>query len=140
MIPGTILFFLGGAVLAWRFRVWILFPITLLAMIGTMMFEVALGAGLVTASGYGLLLGPAPQLGYAFGLLAHNALVLVRSRAVHRLLPYTSGTTWGSPAELRQRGLRIRSNRRPTGAVGGTILKAAGQALALRFRLCDIGR
>jgi len=41
---------------------------------------------------------------------------------------------------LRQRGLRIRSNRRPTGAVEGAILKAAGQALALRFGLCDIGR
>jgi hypothetical protein len=78
MIPVTILFFLVGAVLAWRFRVWILVPVTLLAMIAIMMFELARGAGLVTASGYGLL-GPAPQLGYAFGLLARNALVLVRS-------------------------------------------------------------
>ena len=74
MIPGTILFFLGGAVLAWRFRVWILVPVTLLAMIAIMMFELARGAGLVTASGYGLLLGPAPQLGYAFGLLAATRL------------------------------------------------------------------
>ena len=79
MIPVAILFFLVGAVLAWGFRVWILLPITLLAMIVAIVLKLALGSGLLAAIGYSLLLTPAPQLGYAFGLFARNALVMLRS-------------------------------------------------------------
>jgi hypothetical protein len=80
MIPFAALFFLVGAVLARGFSVWILIPLTLLAMIATMILELALGASLLASGGFSLLVGPAPQLGYAFGLLARNALVWLRSR------------------------------------------------------------
>jgi hypothetical protein len=79
MIPVAILFFLIGAVLAWGFRVWILVPITLLGMIFVMIAELAVGAGVPAAIGHGVLLGSAPQIGYAFGLLARHGMVIVRS-------------------------------------------------------------
>jgi hypothetical protein len=79
MIPVAILLFLIGAVLAWGFRVWILVPISLVAMIAPVLVELALGAGLSVAFGYGLLVGLAPQLGYGFGLFAQNTLVVLRS-------------------------------------------------------------
>jgi hypothetical protein len=79
MIPVVIIVFLVGAVLAWGFRVWILIPVTLLAGIISMIVELSLGAGLLAACGYGLLIGLAPQLGYAFGLFARTTLVTLRS-------------------------------------------------------------
>jgi hypothetical protein len=79
MIPVAILFFLIGAVLAWGFRVWILVPITVLALIVAIILELALGASVTTAIGFSLLLGPVPQFGYAFGLLARYSLVMLRS-------------------------------------------------------------
>jgi hypothetical protein len=79
MIPVAILFFLVGAVLAWPFRVWVLIPITLLMMMSAMLLKLVQGAGLLIAVGYGLLLVPVPQLGYAFGLLARNALLVLGS-------------------------------------------------------------
>jgi hypothetical protein len=80
MIPVAILFFLVGAVLAWGFRVWVLVPITLLATLCVMILELALGASIPAAIGYSILLGPAPHLGYALGLLTRYALVILRSR------------------------------------------------------------
>ena len=79
MIPITIFFFLVGAVLAWGFRVWILVPTTLLAMVTFVIIELAVGANAPAAIGYCLLFGPAPQIGYAFGLLVRYGLVLLRS-------------------------------------------------------------
>ena len=79
MIPVAILFFLIGAVLAWGFRVWILVPITLLGMISVVIVELAVGAGVSAAIGHGVLLGSAPQIGYAFGLLARHGMVIMRS-------------------------------------------------------------
>jgi hypothetical protein len=79
MISVAIFVFLVGAVLAWGFRVWILVPVTLLAVIAGVIIELALGVSVPTAIGYGLLLGPAPQFGYAFGLLARHSLVMLRS-------------------------------------------------------------
>src|SRR5437868_14149477 len=79
MSPVAILFFLVGAVLAWGFRVWILVPITLLATVAAMVLKLALGASLLVAIADSLLLGLLPQVGYAFGLLARNALVMLRS-------------------------------------------------------------
>jgi len=77
MIPAAILAFLVGAVLAWGFRVWILVPVSLLALLATLMFGP--GAGFASAIGHGLLAGALPQFGYAFGLLARHGLVVLRS-------------------------------------------------------------
>ena len=74
MIPVAIFLFLVSAVLAWAFRVWILVPMSLLAMTATVAVEVALGTGGLAAFGYGLLVGMVPQLGYAFGLFARIVL------------------------------------------------------------------
>jgi len=74
MIPAAIFLFLVGAVLAWGFRVWILVPMSLLAMTATVVVELALGTGVLAAFGYGLLVGVTPQLGYAFGLFSRGAL------------------------------------------------------------------
>lgn len=74
MTPIAIFLFLAGAVLAWRFRVWILVPFSLIAVIVTFLTQLSLGAGLAVACGYGFLMGFAPQTGYAFGLLAQTML------------------------------------------------------------------
>ena len=79
MIPAAILAFLIGAVLAWGFRVWILFPVTLLAFLATMIFELIVGTGFLAAIGVSLVISLMPQLGYAFGLFARGALVAQRS-------------------------------------------------------------
>ena len=76
MIPGAIFSFLVGAVLAFSFRVWILVPVTVLAMAIAMSVEFADGGSFLSACGYSLLVG---QLGYAFGLFALSTLVALRS-------------------------------------------------------------
>jgi hypothetical protein len=75
MIPGTIFSFLVGAVLAFSFRVWILIPVTLLGIIIAMTAALGSGGSVLTACGYSLLVGIAPQFGYAFG----RTLVTLRS-------------------------------------------------------------
>jgi hypothetical protein len=79
MFPVAILLFLTGAVLAWGFRVWILVPATLLVTLATTIFELCLGAGLLSAIGCGLLVGMVLQSGYAFGLFARGTLLSSRS-------------------------------------------------------------
>jgi hypothetical protein len=78
MTSVAIFIFLVGAVLAWGFRVWILVPITLSVVIAVLVIELVLGAPVLTAIGQGLMLGLAPQLGYAFGLLGRYGLVMAR--------------------------------------------------------------
>src|SRR5690242_5347654 len=78
MVAGSILLFLVGAVLAWGFRVWILVPFTLLAMVSSASIELWSGASLATAFGIGVLGGVTPQFGYAFGLFARQTLAAVR--------------------------------------------------------------
>jgi hypothetical protein len=76
----NIFLFLSGAVLAWAFRVWILVPAAFVMAIVCS----ALGFGRWSFGeicGYPLLLAVVPQLGYAFGLLAHNAMLVVRLRS-----------------------------------------------------------
>lgn len=80
MTPVAIFLFLAGAVLAWRFRVWILVPFSLIAIVVTFVTQLSLGAGLAVACGYGLLMAFAPQTGYAFGLLAQTTLLARYSR------------------------------------------------------------
>ena len=75
MTPVAIFLFLTGAVLAWRFRVWILVPFSLIAIVVTFLIQLSLGTGLAIAFGYGLLVGFTPQVGYAFGLLAQSTLL-----------------------------------------------------------------
>jgi hypothetical protein len=79
MIPVAIFAFLVGAVLAWGFRVWILIPTTLLTIATLMIFGLSIGAGFLTAVASSLLVGLAPQLGYAFSLMTRSALVFLRS-------------------------------------------------------------
>jgi hypothetical protein len=79
MIPGAIFSFLVGAVLSWSFRVWILVPVTLVAMAVAMTAELALGGSLLAACGDGLVIWIAPQFGYGFGLFARSTLVVLRS-------------------------------------------------------------
>jgi hypothetical protein len=76
MIPAAIFLFLTGAVLSWRFRVWILVPFGLLAVISAFAIQLALGASIAVAVGHAVLIGSAPQLGYLFGLWAQSALSL----------------------------------------------------------------
>jgi len=71
--------FLVGAVLAWSFRVWILLPISFLAMAAPFILELSLGESLSTAFGSGLLLVLTPRVGYAFGLFARSILMMARS-------------------------------------------------------------
>ncbi|MET4278139.1 MULTISPECIES: hypothetical protein [unclassified Bradyrhizobium] len=75
MTPVAILLFLTGAVLAWRFRVWILVPFCLIAIVATLSLQLAQDQGFATAVGHALLAGCAPQFGYAFGLLARGTLM-----------------------------------------------------------------
>ena len=86
MIPAAILLFLVGAVLAWGFRVWILVPISLLAMTAAAVVQIAMDAGFLAGFGYSLVIGLMPQLGYAFGLFARSALS-------HRPAPLSSRRT-----------------------------------------------
>jgi hypothetical protein len=79
MTPVAIFLFLTGAVLAWRFRVWILVPLSLIVVVATFLTELSLGAGLAAAFGDGLFVGFAPQMGYAFGLVAQSTLVTGRA-------------------------------------------------------------
>jgi len=81
MIAVTIFLFLVGAVLAWGFRVWILVPATLVVTMFVTMVELSLGADVLAALGRGFLIGLTPQIGYAFGLFARHALVVLRSLA-----------------------------------------------------------
>lgn len=79
MIPVAIFLFLASAVLAWRFRVWILVPVSLIATLATVLVELSLGAGWGAALGHGLLISLIPQLGYALGLLAQSTQLALRS-------------------------------------------------------------
>lgn len=79
MIPVALFLFLASAVLAWRFRVWILVPVTLIATVATPLIELSLDASGAAAFGHALFVGLVPQLGYALGLLAQRTLVALRS-------------------------------------------------------------
>ncbi|MBR1171015.1 hypothetical protein [Bradyrhizobium liaoningense] len=75
MIPAAIFLFLVGAVLAWAFRVWIMVPFCLLSMIVAAAIKLSSGTSIMAAFGCSLLAGLAPQLGYAFGLVAQSNLL-----------------------------------------------------------------
>ncbi|MBR0797174.1 hypothetical protein JQ615_17415 [Bradyrhizobium jicamae] len=79
MFQTSILLFLIGAVLAWRFRVWILVPISLVAVIATATSAIMSDTGLAVGFAHCLLLCAAPQMGYAFGLFVRHAIVMARS-------------------------------------------------------------
>jgi hypothetical protein len=93
MIPVAILLFLVGAVLACGFRVWILVPISLLAIITFVIVQLSHGANLPTALAFGLLIAATPQVGYAFGLFARNTLLVLRHRPGSRSSHRTSAET-----------------------------------------------
>lgn len=84
MIPVAIFSFLVGAVLAWGFRVWIIVPMTLLAVTAAVTIELTQGGSFASAIGHALLIGVLPQLGYGFGLFARHLLVALRAPLVGR--------------------------------------------------------
>lgn len=84
MIPVAIFSFLVGAVLAWGFRVWIIVPITLLAVTVAVTVELSHEGSFASAIGHVLLIGALPQLGYAFGLFARHVLVVLRAPMANR--------------------------------------------------------
>ncbi|MBW7971545.1 hypothetical protein [Bradyrhizobium sp. BR 10289] len=79
MISAAIFSFLAGAVLAWAFRVWILVPLTLLALLFGFVVDIASDATVLDAFGHALLVGMAPQFGYAFGLITRSTLTGLRA-------------------------------------------------------------
>lgn len=87
MIAVGILGFLVGAVMAWGFRVWILIPVTLAAFLPALILELTMGSGWLAAIGTSLAIGVAPQLGYAFGLVARTVLANLRSPRKARTEP-----------------------------------------------------
>jgi hypothetical protein len=79
MAAAFIVLFLTGAVLAWRFRVWVLVPLTILTMVTSGAAEFLHGRGVAASLGIGLVVALSPQLGYAFGLIARQTLAAVRT-------------------------------------------------------------
>lgn len=79
MISLGIFLFLVGAVLAWSFRVWILVPVTLFAIIVSTIFELSAGTAVWSALGPVVLGGMLPQIGYCFGLFVRYVLVILRA-------------------------------------------------------------
>lgn len=78
MFPLVIFLFLAGATLAWAFRVWVMVPVTMLAMLIGFGLMLALGSDFLGALGHGVLIGVMPQLGYALGLVTRSTLAAVR--------------------------------------------------------------
>jgi hypothetical protein len=78
MIPVAILGFLIGAMFAWGFRVWVLIPTTLLMFASLTVYQWNEGTHFLAAIASGLLVALAPQLGYAFGLMARTGLLMLR--------------------------------------------------------------
>jgi hypothetical protein len=79
MFPLAIFLFLAGATLAWAYRVWVMVPVTMLAMLVAFGFMLALGSDVLGAFGRSLLIGVMPQLGYAH---TENLAQRVRRRAL----------------------------------------------------------
>jgi hypothetical protein len=92
MIPVAILGFLVGAVFGWGFRVWILIPTTMLLLAALTVYQWSEGAHFLPAIAIGFLISITPQLGYAFGLVARTAVLM---------LPVPRKTTASSPARRR---------------------------------------
>jgi hypothetical protein len=85
MIPAVIFTFLTGAVLSSSFRVWVLIPLTLVAALVTFGFQLSMGQSTAIAAGNAVIVGLAPQAGYACGLLGRALLAaLQRSRTAER--------------------------------------------------------
>lgn len=85
MIPLAILGFLVGAVFAWRFRVWILVPTTLLFLMSLTLYRWSEGTPILPAMTGAFLISVMPQMGYAFGLVARIGVLMLR-------LPHSTGT------------------------------------------------
>ena len=78
MSAAAILLFLTGAVLAWRFRVWILLPVAFVSAVVATTIELSSGLNLSSSLGAGLFAGTVPQFGYAFGLIGRQTLGALR--------------------------------------------------------------
>lgn len=86
MIPVAIFLFLTGAVFAWRFRVWILVPVTVLVLVVAFLVQLLLGGSFAASMGYAVLIGFAPQFGYVFGSFAQYTLIRLSQQPSSRKL------------------------------------------------------
>jgi hypothetical protein len=93
MFPVAIFLFLVCAVLAWSFRVWILIPITSLAIASQLIADAVGGATAGTMMTGVLLMALAPQLGFAFGLFTRYVQFALRT-------PLASGHHQSAVAKL----------------------------------------
>lgn len=84
MFPLAILLFLVGATLAWAFRVWVMVPLTMLAMLVGFGLTLAFGSDFLGALGRSLLIGAMPQLGYGLGLVTRSTLAGMRAPRTSR--------------------------------------------------------
>lgn len=84
MVPVIIFLFLVCAVLAWSFRVWILVPITGLAMITQVISDLVGGASGGTMIWSALVMALVPQFGFMLGLLARYVLFALRAPLAHQ--------------------------------------------------------
>lgn len=78
MIPTVLFTFLTGAVLSRGFRVWVLIPLTLISALAAFGVQIAMGQPAAVATANAVLIGLAPQAGYAGGLLGRSLLAALR--------------------------------------------------------------
>ncbi|MGY4626725.1 hypothetical protein [Bradyrhizobium sp. USDA 4486] len=84
MVPVALFSFLVGAVLAWRFRVWILVPVTLLAAIAATLLALLHGEDFASTLSQAFLAGALTQIGYGFGLVGRHVLAVLRTPSATR--------------------------------------------------------
>lgn len=85
MVPVVIFLFLVCAVLAWSFRVWILIPITGLAIVTQVVSDLVSGTSAATMTWSALVMMLVPQFGFMLGLLARYVMFALRTSSAHDL-------------------------------------------------------
>ncbi|WP_441234159.1 hypothetical protein [Bradyrhizobium sp. 930_D9_N1_4] len=83
MVPVVIFLFLVCAVLAWSFRVWILIPITGVALITQVISDLVGGTSAATMTWSALVMALVPQFGFMLGLLARYVMFALRAPLAH---------------------------------------------------------
>jgi len=79
MFAIAIFLFLVCAVLAWSFRVWILIPISGVAIVTQVISDLIGGASIGTMLGSALVMAFVPQLGFVLGLVTRYVLFAMRA-------------------------------------------------------------
>lgn len=84
MVPVAIFSFLVGAVLAWRFRVWVLVPVSLLAAMAATLLALSHGEAFASTLSQAFLAGALTQIGYGFGLIGRHVLAVLSMPSASR--------------------------------------------------------